>query len=112
MTVPGIGPITALAYVSYVGDVRRFDNAHQVSNFIGFVPKVDNSCTICRADHITKKGNPQLRPAGPSRMGNREIQIYDGKWEMKYPSIVLDELKTFDENALNTENQEIIRIAK
>lgn len=61
MTVPGIGPITALAYVSYVGDVRRFDNAHQVSNFIGFVPKVDNSCTICRAGHITKKGNPQLR---------------------------------------------------
>lgn len=46
MTVPGIGPITALAYVAYVGDVKRFDNAHQVSNFIGFVPKVDNSCTI------------------------------------------------------------------
>ena len=61
MTVPGIGPITALAYVAYVGDVNRFDNAHQVSNFIGFVPKVDNSCTICRSGHTTKKGNPLLR---------------------------------------------------
>ena len=61
MTVPGIGPITALAYVAYVGDVKRFDNAHQVSNFIGFVPKVDNSCTICRSGHTTKKGNPLLR---------------------------------------------------
>ncbi|MGN0740248.1 MAG: transposase [Treponema sp.] len=39
MTVPGIAPITALAYV---GDINRFDNAHQVSNFIGFVPKVYN----------------------------------------------------------------------
>lgn len=61
MTVPGIGPITALAYAAYVGDVSRFDNAHQVSNFIGFVPKVDNSCTICRSGHTTKKGNPLLR---------------------------------------------------
>ena len=61
MTVPGIGPITALAYVAYVGDVERFDNAHQVSNFIGFVPKVDNSCTICRSGHTTKQGNPLLR---------------------------------------------------
>ncbi len=41
MTVPGIGPITALSYVAYVGDVGRFENAHQISNFIGFVPKVD-----------------------------------------------------------------------
>ncbi len=34
MTVPGIGPITALSYVAYVGDVGRFENAHQISNFI------------------------------------------------------------------------------
>ena len=61
MTVPGIGPITALAYIAYVGDVKRFDNAHQVSNFIGFVPKVDNSYTICRSGHTTKQGNPLLR---------------------------------------------------
>ena len=61
MTVPGVGPITALAYAAYVGDVNRFENAHQISNFIGFVPKVDNSCTICRSGHTTKQGNPLLR---------------------------------------------------
>lgn len=61
MTVPGIGPITALAYVAYMGNLNRFDNAHQVSNFIGFVPKVDISCTIVRYGHATKKGNPLLR---------------------------------------------------
>lgn len=61
MTVPGIGPITALSYVAYIGDVTRFENAHQVSNFIGFVPKVDRSCTINRLGHITKQGNSLLR---------------------------------------------------
>ena len=61
MTVPGIGPITALSYVAYVGDVGRFENAHQISNFIGFVPKVDRSCTINRMGHITKLGNSLLR---------------------------------------------------
>lgn len=61
MTVPGIGPITALSYAAYIGDVNRFENAHQVSNFIGFVPKVDRSCTINRLGHITKIGNGLLR---------------------------------------------------
>ena len=61
MTVPGVGPITALSYVAYIGDVNRFENAHQVSNFIGLVPKVDRSCTINRLGHITKQGNPILR---------------------------------------------------
>lgn len=61
MTVPGIGPITALSYVAYIGDVSRFENAHQISNFIGFVPKVDRSCTINRLGHITKQGNSLLR---------------------------------------------------
>ena len=61
MTVPGVGSITALAYVSYIGDLNRFENAHQVSNFIGFVPKVDMSCTIVRYGHITRNGNPYLR---------------------------------------------------
>lgn len=31
---------------------------------------------------------------------------------MKYPHIVLDELKTFDENVLDTKSQGIIKIAK
>lgn len=38
--------------------------------------------------------------------------FYDEKWEMNYPNIVLDELKTFDENVLNTKNQGIIKTTK
>ena len=61
MTVPGIGPITALAYVAYMGDLSRFENPHQASNFLGFVPKIDHSCTIKRNGHTTKNGNALLR---------------------------------------------------
>ena len=55
---------------------------------------------------------PEFQKGGMLECYYNHDDFYDGKWEMKYPRIVLDELKTFDENALNTENQEIIRIAK
>ena len=42
-------------------DLSRFENPHQVSNFLGFVPKIDHSCTIKRNGHTTKKGNALLR---------------------------------------------------
>ncbi|GHT97003.1 IS110 family transposase [Betaproteobacteria bacterium] len=59
-TIPGVGPLTAFAFVSYV-DVRRFDNAAQVSNYFGLVPKVDISCTIVKYGRITKRGNGYVR---------------------------------------------------
>lgn len=33
----------------------------KITKNIGFVPKVDRSCTINRLGHITKQGNPILR---------------------------------------------------
>ena len=38
--------------------------------------------------------------------------FYDDKWEMQYPAIVLQEIDKFDENLLNTENEEIIKKSK
>jgi transposase len=38
-TVPGVGEQTAFAFDAHV-DVARFDNAAQVSNYIGLVPRV------------------------------------------------------------------------
>ncbi|GMO38325.1 MAG: IS110 family transposase [Termitinemataceae bacterium] len=59
--IPGVGPLVALAFVSFVGDVNRFDNASQVSNYLGLVPRVDISCSIVRYGGITKRGNNYLR---------------------------------------------------
>ena len=38
--------------------------------------------------------------------------FYDDKWEMQSPYIVLQEVNHFDENLLNTENEEIIKKSK
>jgi transposase len=59
-TIPGVGPLVAFAFVSYV-DVDRFDNAAQVSNYFGLVPRVDISCSLVKYGGITKRGNGYLR---------------------------------------------------
>jgi transposase len=59
--VAGVGPLVALAFAAYVGDVNRFENASQVSNYLGLVPRVDISGTLIRYGRITKQGNGYLR---------------------------------------------------
>jgi transposase len=60
-TVAGAGPIVSYAYVAHAGDGSRFDNGNQVSNYLGFTPKLDYSGTIERQGHISKRGNGYLR---------------------------------------------------
>jgi transposase len=60
-SIPGIGPIVAYAFTAHVGDGSRFSKGAQVSNYIGFVPRLDYSGTIQRHGHITKRGNGYLR---------------------------------------------------
>jgi transposase len=60
-TITGVGPVVAYAYVAHVGDGTRFSTGSQVSNYLGFVPRLDYSGTIQRHGHITKRGNGYLR---------------------------------------------------
>jgi transposase len=60
-TVAGVGPIVAYAFVAHVGDGSRFRTGAQVSNYLGFSPRLDYSGTIRRQGHITKRGNGYLR---------------------------------------------------
>jgi transposase len=59
-SVPGVGPIVAFAFVAHVG-AERFENAGQVSNYLGLVPKVYISGETVRYGKITKRGNGYLR---------------------------------------------------
>ena len=34
-TQPGVGPITSLAFVLTIGDVRRFQNGKQIASYLG-----------------------------------------------------------------------------
>ena len=38
MTAPGVGPVTALAFVAVLDDITRFRGAHQVESYLGLVP--------------------------------------------------------------------------
>jgi len=59
--IPGIGKLTAYAFVASIGETERFLNVSQISSFLGFVPKIDCSSTTNRYGHITKRGNAYLR---------------------------------------------------
>jgi transposase len=61
MTVPGIGPITALTYRATVDDIRRFKDAGSASAFFGLVPQEDSSGERQRRGRITKAGPPIAR---------------------------------------------------
>ncbi len=61
MTHPGVGPVTALAFVLTVGDVRRFGRARQVASYLGLIPCEDSSGGKQRLGHLSKQGNPLLR---------------------------------------------------
>jgi transposase len=61
MKVPGIGPVVSLAFAAFIGDGSRFENALQVSNYLGLAPRVDISGTIVKYGGITKRGNTYLR---------------------------------------------------
>lgn len=61
MTVPGIGPITALTYRATVDDIGRFTDAGSASAFFGLVPHEDSSGERQRRGRITKAGPPVAR---------------------------------------------------
>jgi len=58
--VPGVGPLVSFAFAAHVG-AERFENAGQLSNYIGLVPRVYMSGDTVRYGNITKRGNGYLR---------------------------------------------------
>ena len=59
-TIPGVGPKTSFAFLAHVG-VERFENASQVSNHLGLVPRVYMSGDTVNYGPITKRGNGYVR---------------------------------------------------
>jgi len=61
MTQPGVGPITALAFVVTMGDVARFKRGKQVASYLGLIPSERSSGSKRRLGAISKQGNVFLR---------------------------------------------------
>jgi transposase len=60
-THPGVGPLTALAFVLIIGRADRFQYGKQIASYLGLVPLEDSSGNRRRLGHITKQGNALLR---------------------------------------------------
>lgn len=60
-TVPGIGMLTAVAFVATVEDASYFENADKLSSYLGLVPREFSSGDKQRFGGITKAGPELLR---------------------------------------------------
>jgi len=61
MTHPGVGALTALAFVLIIGTAERFQCGKQIASYLGLVPLEESSGNRRRLGHITKQGNALLR---------------------------------------------------
>ncbi|MGB8063461.1 MAG: IS110 family transposase [Candidatus Sulfotelmatobacter sp.] len=61
MTHPGVGPLTALAFVLIIGKADRFQCGKEIAAYLGLVPLEDSSGNRRRLGHITKQGSSMLR---------------------------------------------------
>ena len=61
MTHPGVGALTALAFVLIIGVPERFGCGKQIAAYLGLVPEEDSSGESRRLGHISKQGSGLMR---------------------------------------------------
>ena len=60
-TVPGIGPITATAYIAALDDAARFGRAAQVASYLGLVPREYSSGEQQRRGRVLRSAHPYVQ---------------------------------------------------
>jgi transposase len=61
MTAPGVGPVTALAYASTIGDPGRFAKSRSVGAYVGLTSRRHQSGEMDYSGRISKHGDAMLR---------------------------------------------------
>jgi len=89
MSHPGVGPVTALAFVLTIGDASRFSRSRQVASYLGLIPAERSSGGKQRLGHISKQGSPLLRfllvEAGQSAVrGDAELRRFYGRVQHRH----------------------------
>ena len=78
MTHPGVGPLTALAYVLIIGTPARFPRGKQIGKYVGMIPSEDSSGGKQRLGHISKQGNSLLRSCWWRRPKRQHVATRSG----------------------------------
>jgi len=82
MTIPGIGPITAMFIVAEIDDISRFRSYRNLASYAGLVPCLDASAGKEKMGRITKQGSPYLRTVlveaaqAAARMQNSRLRVF------------------------------------
>ncbi len=63
MSIPGVGPVTAVRLVASVDDINRFGDAHQLESYLGLTPGENSSSGRIQRTGITKAGQGAVRRA-------------------------------------------------
>lgn len=92
MQVPGIGKLTALAFVATMDDPTRFKNAKQVGDYFGLAPGIYQSGDTEVRGRITRQGDRLVRTL-LVEAANTVLYHYRGKWSLKSWALRLKEKK-------------------
>lgn len=79
MTMPGIGPVSALTFRSTVDDPRRFLHSQSVGAYLGLTPRRYQSGEVDRVGRITKVGDGETRTA-------KEASVRRSRWPERWLS--------------------------
>ena len=87
MSHPGVGPLTALAFVLIIGAPERFKCGKQIGSYVGLIPCEDSSAGHQRLGHITKQGSSLLRflLVEAAQAGTR----CDADWRRRYMHLAM-----------------------
>lgn len=99
LSVPGIGPVTAIALLAEIGDFNRFENPAEYCSFIGLIPWEDSSGENIHTKGIQPRCNKHLRPL-----------IVEASWIAirKEPQL----LKYYRRHAIKNSKHAIIKVAR
>jgi transposase len=61
MTVPGVGPVTAVRFVAAVDRIERFPTAARLASYLGLIPGERTTGFRTRRTRLTRAGAPQVR---------------------------------------------------
>jgi transposase len=75
MSVPGVGPITALTFKSSIEDPERFARSSDAGAYAGLVPRRNQSGERDYNGHISKAGDPMLRSALYEAANNLLVRV-------------------------------------
>lgn len=60
-SIPGIGLLTAMVFITEIWDMKRFENLDKLCSFVGIVPDTSSSDTKEKVSGLTKRANAELR---------------------------------------------------